>query len=69
MMFHNYLKDIPICGFRKALIELFRMLDTKAKNRDKYLAKRNPHIAIFPYVNGRLFTDKATEFDTKAGNH
>lgn len=61
MMFHEYLKDIPVSGFRKALIELFKILDTKAENRDKYLAEENPRLAAFPYVNGGLFADETIE--------
>ncbi len=61
MMFHDYLKDIPVSGFRKALIELFKILDTKVENRDKYLAEENPRLAAFPYVNGGLFADETIE--------
>lgn len=61
MMFHDYLKDIPVNGFRKALIELFKILDTKIENRDKYLAEENPRLAAFPYVNGGLFADETIE--------
>lgn len=61
MMFHDYLKDIPAGGFRKALVELFRVLDTKAEDRDKYLAEDNPKLAAFPYVNGGLFADETIE--------
>lgn len=61
MMFHDYLKDVPINGFRKALIELFKILDTKVENRDKYLAAENPRLAAFPYVNGGLFADETIE--------
>ncbi len=61
MMFHDYLKDVPVYGFRKALIELFRILDTKVENRDKYLAEENPRLAAFPYVNGGLFADETIE--------
>ncbi len=61
MMFHDYLKDVPVNGFRKALIELFRILDTKIENRDKYLAEENPRLAAFPYVNGGLFADETIE--------
>ena len=61
MMFHDYLKDIPVSGFRKALIELFRILDTKVENRDKYLTEENPRLAAFPYVNGGLFADETIE--------
>lgn len=61
MMFHDYLKNVPVNGFRKALIELFRILDTKVENRDKYLAEENPRLAAFPYVNGGLFADETIE--------
>ena len=61
MMFHDYLRDIPVNGFRKALIELFKILDTKIENRDKYLTEENPRLAAFPYVNGGLFADETIE--------
>ncbi|MCM1135555.1 MAG: methylase [Clostridium sp.] len=61
MMFHDYLKDIPVNGFRKALVELFKVLDTKVEDRDKYLAEDNPQLAAFPYVNGGLFADETIE--------
>lgn len=61
MMFHDYLKDIPVNGFRKALVELFKILDTKIEDRDKYLAEDNPKLAAFPYVNGGLFADENIE--------
>ncbi|MCI8464729.1 MAG: class I SAM-dependent DNA methyltransferase [Lachnospiraceae bacterium] len=61
MIFHDYLKDVPINSLRKALIELFRVLDTKVENRDKYLAEDNPKLAAFPYVNGGLFADETIE--------
>lgn len=61
MMFHDYLKDVPVNGFRKALVELFQILDTKIENRDKYLAEDNPKLAAFPYVNGGLFADETIE--------
>ena len=61
MMFHDYLKDIPVNGFRKALVELFKILDTKPEDRDKYLSEDNPKLAAFPYVNGGLFADETIE--------
>ena len=60
-MFHDYLQDIPASGVRKALVELFRILDTKPENRDPYLADDNPTLAAFPYVNGGLFADENIE--------
>lgn len=60
-MFHDYLKDVPAAGIRKALVELFRVLDQKPEERDKYLADDNPALAAFPYVNGGLFADENIE--------
>lgn len=53
-MFHDYLRDIPAKGVRKALEELFKVLDQKPEQRDKYLEDDNPTLAAFPYVNGGL---------------
>ncbi len=66
MMFHDYLKDIPINGMRKALRELFRVLDMSENERHvdadfKYLSEDNPQLAAFPYVNGGLFADETIE--------
>ena len=60
-MFHDYLRDIPASGIRKALVDLFRILDQKPEQRDKYLADDNPALAAFPYVNGGLFSDENIE--------
>ena len=60
-MFHDYLRDIPASGIRKALVELFRILDQKPEQRDKYLADDDPALAAFPYVNGGLFSDENIE--------
>lgn len=60
-MFNDYLKDVPAAGIRKALAELFRVLDQKPEERDKYLADDNPALAAFPYVNGGLFADENIE--------
>ena len=61
LMFHDYLKDVPANGIRKALVELFRVLDQKPEDRDPYLADDNPKLAAFPYVNGGLFSDENIE--------
>ena len=60
-MFHDYLRDVPVSGIRRALVELFRILDQKPESRDKYLADDNPALAAFPYVNGGLFSDEDIE--------
>lgn len=56
--FLNYLRPIEPQGIRKALIELFDVLDTKPDNRDKYLEDK---LKNFPYVNGGLFTHEDIE--------
>lgn len=60
-MFHDYLQGIPANGIRRALGELFKVLDEKPKERDKYLPDDNPALAAFPYVNGGLFSDENIE--------
>jgi hypothetical protein len=60
-MFHDYLADFNARQTRKALVELFRILDTKPEDRDPYLAEDNPRLAAFPYVNGGLFADENIE--------
>ena len=60
-MFYDYLRDIPANGLRRALVELFRVLDQRPEERDPYLADDNPALAAFPYVNGGLFAEEAIE--------
>lgn len=57
-MFHDYLSRFDVKDVRKALIELFRMLDTKECDRDSY---DDTPVAEFPYVNGGLFADENIE--------
>lgn len=54
--FHDYLSAFPASGMRKALIELFKMLDTKPEDRDPY---EDATLLSFPYVNGGLFEDES----------
>ena len=58
LRFHNYIKDFQVKDVRRALIDLFRVLDTKEKDRDRYM---DPQLAAFPYVNGGLFADEDIE--------
>ncbi len=60
-MFHDYLREIPASGIRRALAELFKILDQKPEARDPYLADDDPALAAFPYVNGGLFSDEGIE--------
>lgn len=57
-MFHHYLKQFQPKDVRKALIELFQVLDTKPEDRDPYM---DEELAAFPYVNGGLFADEHIE--------
>ncbi len=54
-MFHDYLKGFHPKNVRKALIDLFKVLDTKVADRDPYM---DEDLAAFPYVNGGLFADE-----------
>ena len=60
-LFHDYLESVQTAGMRRALQELFKVLDTKPEDRDPYLADDNPLLATFPYVNGGLFSDDGIE--------
>ena len=51
--FGDYIKDTPAPQLRRALLNLFEVLDTPLGERDPYL---EPELAAFPYVNGGLFT-------------
>ena len=56
--FHNYINSFDSRDMRRALIDLFRILDTKPSERDPYEDER---LLSFPYVNGGLFADKSIE--------
>ena len=56
-MFHDYLERHR-SEDRRALINLFRVLDQDTPQRDKYL---DDDLAAFPYVNGGLFADENIE--------
>ncbi|MBQ4115858.1 MAG: class I SAM-dependent DNA methyltransferase [Clostridia bacterium] len=58
LKFHNYIKSFAPKDVRRALIDLFRVLDTKIEDRDSYMDK---DLASFPYVNGGLFADENIE--------
>lgn len=60
-MFHDYLAELEARKMRRALIELFKVLDTPPEQRDPYLKEDFPELAAFPYVNGGLFQDEEIE--------
>ena len=60
-MFHDYLAGYDTRGLRRALKDLFKVLDTKPEDRDPYLKDDNPTLAAFPYVNGGLFSNEEIE--------
>lgn len=57
-MFHDYLEQYSAKDMRRALIELFKVLDTKVEERDPYLEE---DLAAFPYVNGGLLENENIE--------
>lgn len=57
-MFHDYLNTYDVKDCRRALIELFKILDTPIEERDEYL---EDDLSQFPYVNGGLFADETIE--------
>lgn len=57
-MFHDYLQNVEVRNLRRALIDLFRVLDTKVEDRDPYMTE---DLAQFPYVNGGLFANEEIE--------
>ena len=52
--FHDYLAQFPAQQVRRALIDLFQVLDTPDDQRDPYL---DDALKAFPYVNGGLFSN------------
>lgn len=58
LMFHDYLSEFDSRHFRSALIDLFKVLNTKIEDRDPYL---DESLAAFPYVNGGLFAQDNIE--------
>ena len=52
--FHDYLAQFPANQMRRALIDLFQVLDTDYDQRDPYL---DESLKVFPYVNGGLFSN------------
>lgn len=57
-MFLDYMKQFESKHFRTALIDLFKILNTKPEDRDPYIEEE---LAKFPYVNGGLFEDDNIE--------
>ena len=56
--FHDYLMRFEPRDIRRALVDLFKVLDTKEDERDPYL---DEDLAAFPYVNGGLFAESEIE--------
>ena len=55
--FEDYIKSFSLENLRDGIIKLFKALDTRLEQRDKYDTKLKP----FPYVNGGLFRDEQIE--------
>ncbi|MBQ6103996.1 MAG: class I SAM-dependent DNA methyltransferase [Kiritimatiellae bacterium] len=58
LQFRDYIRRFPARDARRALIDLFKVLDTRPEDRDPYL---EPDLAAFPYVNGGLFANENLE--------
>lgn len=56
--FDEYMRQFSVHDSRRALIDLFKVLDTPIDDRDEYL---EDDLAAFPYVNGGLFADESIE--------
>ena len=52
--FHDYLAQFPAKQIRRALIDLFEVLDTPPDQRDPYM---DDSLKAFDYVNGGLFSN------------
>ncbi len=52
--FHDYLAQYPAKDIRRALLDLFTVLDTPINERDPYMDEA---LKAFPYVNGGLFSN------------
>ncbi len=57
--FADYLRGFQPKDVRRALLDLFRILDTPVADRDRY---EDPALLAFPYVNGGLFSVKSGEW-------
>lgn len=57
-IFHDYLARFSSRDFRRALIDLFSVLDTPIEERNPYL---DDDLLAFPYVNGGMFAENNLE--------
>lgn len=57
-MFHDYMDGFETKDMRRALIDLFKILDTPEEDRDPY---DDSELSKFPYVNGGLFANEDIE--------
>lgn len=57
-MFHDYMEQFETKDLRRALIDLFKILDTPEDKRDPY---DTSDLSKFPYVNGGLFAEENIE--------
>ena len=58
LMFHDYLAQFTRKQFRRALLDLFEVLNTPIEESDPYL---DDDLAQFPYVNGGMFAEMDME--------
>lgn len=56
--FYDYMRSFKPSQMRKALVDLFKILNTPTKERDPYEEKT---LLVFPFVNGGLFAEANIE--------
>ena len=56
--FHDYMEQFETKDMRRALTDLFKILDTPIEERDPY---DDSDLSKFPFVNGGLFADEKIE--------
>ena len=64
-MFREYLNHFRGHNVRRALIDLFAILNQKEEERDPYLDEK---LKVFPYVNGGLFQEDKIEIPNLTDN-
>ena len=57
-LFTSYLNSFTTARLRRALLDLFEVLNTSEASRDPYLV---PELRAFPYVDGKLFEEDRIE--------
>lgn len=59
--FYDYMRQFPPKLMRRALLRLFKVLNTAPEDRDPYEMQEDPMLANFPYCAGGLFHEMQIE--------